>query len=74
MIWAWITKYFLFSPVKDVVEKAPVAELKQEPVSKLPEGVEDYDKEMENDPFAVSLYAQEIFEYYKAREVGILWS
>lgn len=56
------------SPVKDVVEKAPVAELEQKPVSKLPEGVEDYDKEMENDPFAVSLYAQEIFEYYKARE------
>ncbi|XP_037786045.1 G2/mitotic-specific cyclin-B3-like [Penaeus monodon] len=53
-------------PVKDVVEKAPVVE--QEPVSKLPEGVEDYDKEMENDPFAVSLYAQDIFEYYKGRE------
>lgn len=66
----WITKYFLFSPVKDVVEKAPVVE--QEPVSKLPEGVEDYDKEMENDPFAVSLYAQDIFEYYKGREVSIL--
>ncbi|XP_042878470.1 G2/mitotic-specific cyclin-B3-like isoform X2 [Penaeus japonicus] len=53
-------------PVKDVLEKAPVKV--QEPVSKLPEGVEDYDKEMENDPFAVSLYAQDIFEYYKERE------
>lgn len=34
----------------------------------LPDGVEDYDKEMENDPFAVALYAQDIFEYYKERE------
>lgn len=35
----------------------------------VPEGVEDYDKEMENDPFAVSLYANDIFKYYKQREV-----
>lgn len=26
---------------------------------------------MENDPFAVSLYAQDIFEYYKEREVSL---
>ncbi|KAK3882843.1 hypothetical protein Pcinc_012813 [Petrolisthes cinctipes] len=45
--------------------------LKVEPKEKLivvPEGVEDYDKEMENDPFAVSIYANNIFAYYKQRE------
>lgn len=54
------------SPVKAVTKNLPV--VKEEPLSKLPDGVEDYDKEMENDPFAVSLYAQDIFEYYKERE------
>uniref|UniRef100_A0A2P2I6B5 G2/mitotic-specific cyclin-B3-like n=2 Tax=Hirondellea gigas TaxID=1518452 RepID=A0A2P2I6B5_9CRUS len=34
----------------------------------FPEGVVDYDKECEMDPFAVALYATDIFNYYKQRE------
>ncbi|KAF2358140.1 Cyclin C-terminal domain, partial [Trinorchestia longiramus] len=34
----------------------------------LPAGVDDYDKECEMDPFAVSLYAHDIFRYYRQRE------
>lgn len=40
----------------------------------LPAGVVDYDKECEMDPFAVALYASDIFQYYKLREVGLLSS
>ncbi|XP_045600577.1 G2/mitotic-specific cyclin-B3 isoform X2 [Procambarus clarkii] len=46
------------SPVKQVVDDKP----------QLPEGVADYDKEMESDPFAMALYARDIFNYYKERE------
>ncbi|XP_018006504.1 G2/mitotic-specific cyclin-B3 isoform X2 [Hyalella azteca] len=35
---------------------------------KIPAGVVDYDKECEMDPFAVALYAHDIFQYYKQRE------
>lgn len=34
----------------------------------VPEGVTDFDKETESDPFAVAEYAEEIFQYYKNRE------
>ncbi|XP_071547226.1 G2/mitotic-specific cyclin-B3-like isoform X2 [Panulirus ornatus] len=44
--------------VKPVVDALP----------QIPEGVDDYDKEMENDPFAVSIYASDIFSYYRERE------
>lgn len=36
--------------------------------SRLPLGVEDFDKENWSDPFQVSNYAQDIFEYLKQRE------
>lgn len=35
---------------------------------KMPEGVVDYDRECESDPFAVAVYATDIFKYYKERE------
>lgn len=35
----------------------------------LPVGVDDYDEECTTDPFAVALYANDIFHYYKQREV-----
>lgn len=38
------------------------------PGRSVPEGVTDFDKETENDPFAVAEYAEEIFQYYKNRE------
>lgn len=38
------------------------------PVSNLPPGVEDYDAECANDPFAVADYAMDIFDYLKSRE------
>ncbi|XP_026289841.1 G2/mitotic-specific cyclin-B3 [Frankliniella occidentalis] len=45
------------------LEKAPAS-----PVRKLPPGVEDFDAESATDPFAVSEYAYDIFEYLKERE------
>lgn len=36
----------------------------------LPEGVNDYDLEMKDDPTAVANYAYEIFKYYQEREVS----
>ncbi|XP_064084485.1 G2/mitotic-specific cyclin-B3-like isoform X1 [Macrobrachium nipponense] len=41
-------------------------QVRQQP--QLPEGVDDYDREMENDLYAVATYAQDIFKYYKERE------
>lgn len=38
------------------------------PERQLPNGVEDFDKENWNDPFQVSNYALDIFEYLKQRE------
>jgi hypothetical protein len=40
------------------------------PISGLPDGVDDFDKETLNDPFQVSLYAMDIFNYLKEREVS----
>lgn len=51
------------SEVEAVLDTKPVA-----PVSNLPPGVEDYDAETANDPFAVAEYAMDIFEYLKSRE------
>jgi len=49
-----------------------IAEAKPEkatsPQRKPPAGVEDFDAESANDPFAVSEYAYDIFEYLKGRE------
>jgi len=44
-------------------EKAPPVQQR-----KPPPGVEDFDAESSNDPFAVSEYAYDIFEYLKERE------
>lgn len=41
-------------------------QVRQQP--QLPEGVDDYDREMENDLYAVATYAQDIFKYYRERE------
>ncbi|XP_075162916.1 cyclin B3 [Haematobia irritans] len=41
---------------------------KQSPVHEVPEGVEDFDKINWNDPFQVSHYAMDIFNYLKERE------
>lgn len=43
-------------------------DVKVKPQTLLPDGVDDYDKEMESDNHAVAVYAQEIFDYYKERE------
>jgi hypothetical protein len=54
-------------------EPAPSPEAskpKSSPVSELPEDVVDFDKETLNDPFQVSLYAMDIFNYLKEREVS----
>ncbi|XP_042217786.1 G2/mitotic-specific cyclin-B3-like isoform X2 [Homarus americanus] len=59
--------YVTASEGSPVVTKPPTKVLVEDK-PKLPEGVEDYDKEMENDPFAVSNYAHDIFNYYKERE------
>jgi len=45
-----------------------VKKVKESHVPSVPEGVTDFDKETENDPFAVAEYAEEIFQYYKNRE------
>lgn len=51
-----------------MVLKMPVLEEKAEPKEDLPEGVEDYDQEMREDPTAVADYANHIFKYYRERE------
>ena len=45
-----------------------------EPPARLlpPPGVEDFDKECGNDPNVCSEYANDIFNYYKSREVRII--
>lgn len=54
-------------------EKVSVAQLDVTPVRGLPEGVQwDFDAENWNDPFQVSHYAMEIFEYLKQREYRFL--
>ncbi|CAL4123934.1 unnamed protein product [Meganyctiphanes norvegica] len=49
-------------------EGSPVVKVKESSGRTVPEGVTDFDKETENDPFAVAEYAEEIFQYYKNRE------
>lgn len=41
----------------------------QEVRAKLPDGVIDFDQETADDPYQVGLYAADIFEYYKKREL-----
>jgi hypothetical protein len=48
--------------------EAPIC--KRGTTSGLPEGVDDFDKETLNDPLQVSLYAMDIFNYLKEREVS----
>jgi hypothetical protein len=50
--------------------EAPIC--KSSTTAGLPEGVDDFDKETLNDPFQVSLYAMDIFNYLKEREVSHL--
>ncbi|XP_050687853.1 G2/mitotic-specific cyclin-B3-like [Eriocheir sinensis] len=51
-----------------VVKKIPQIQ-EEEPVKEvLPEGVDDYDLEMKDDPTAVANYASDIFKYYQERE------
>lgn len=52
------------SPADETVVAAP------SPKKKLPPGVEDFDAENANDPFQVSDYAMDIFDYLKDREVS----
>ncbi|XP_023704948.1 G2/mitotic-specific cyclin-B3 isoform X2 [Cryptotermes secundus] len=55
-----------------ILEQAPSPKAsicKSSTTARLPEGVEDFDKETLNDPFQVSLYAMDIFNYLKEREV-----
>jgi hypothetical protein len=49
---------------------SPEASKPNSAVSELPEDVVDFDKETLNDPFQVSLYAMDIFNYLKDREVS----
>lgn len=57
-------------PIKSVTQKAPVESRLNAPLErKLPEGVEwDFDGENWLDPFQVSHYAMDIFNYLKERE------
>jgi len=43
--------------------------LTEEVKKALPDGVFDFDNECGDDPFQVGLYAQDIFDYYKTREL-----
>lgn len=47
-------------------------EQQQQPNPSLPAGVVDFDYESQDDPFAESTYAADIFNYYKEREVHFL--
>lgn len=53
------------------VMKMPVLEEMNETREELPQGVEDFDQEMKDDPTAVANYANHIFKYYKEREVSV---
>ncbi|XP_068226748.1 G2/mitotic-specific cyclin-B3 isoform X2 [Palaemon carinicauda] len=52
----------------------PQVDTKVQLKPQLPDGVDDYDQEMENDLYAVATYAQDIFKYYKEREAKFLIS
>lgn len=56
-----------------VAPKLSVQKEKEEKETKeeLPEGVEDFDLEMKDDPTAVADYANNIFKYYREREKKI---
>lgn len=53
----------------DILELSPIVEetVKKE-LSTVPYGVIDFDKENWNDPYQVSCYTMDIFNYLKARE------
>ena len=57
----------------DTVVIGNVVRHRYEPPARLlpPPGVEDFDKECGNDPNVCSEYANDIFNYYKSREVRI---
>jgi hypothetical protein len=60
-------------PVLPVPEQEPSLEFPvptRNTVSGLPENVHDFDGETLNDPFQVSLYAMDIFNYLKEQEVS----
>lgn len=52
-----------------MIEKPP--QVQEEAKKELPEGVNDYDLEMKEDPTAVADYASDIFKYYQEREVRV---
>ena len=58
----------------DTVVVGAVVRHRYEPPARLlpPPGVEDFDKECGNDPNVCSEYANDIFNYYKSREVRII--
>lgn len=75
-----IVPEFSHLPASKLVESDPEVDVKDESVSSkvtpdvdeiklFPTGVVDFDEEMMNDPFSEARYAQDIFEYYKQREV-----
>ncbi|XP_046402110.1 G2/mitotic-specific cyclin-B3 [Ischnura elegans] len=54
---------------KDVSKAGPSKESSSVvPASRLPPGVDDFDRETWNDPFLASCYAQDIFSYLKSKE------
>lgn len=55
-----------------VVSKPPQIQEEKTTKEELPEGVDDYDLEMKDDPTAVANYAYDIFKYYQEREVSAL--
>jgi len=60
-------------PALSVPEQEPSVEVPvpaRNTVSGLPENVDDFDGETLNDPFQVSLYAMDIFNYLKEQEVS----
>ena len=57
------------NPVNETVIAAEPKVAAPSPKKKLPPGVEDFDAENANDPYQVSDYAMDIFDYLKDREV-----
>jgi len=57
-------------PVPEQEPSLEVAVPTRNNVSRLPDNVDDFDGETLNDPFQVSLYAMDIFNYLKEQEVS----
>lgn len=67
VLWTHSPLHATVAPKLSVQKEKEEKETKEE----LPEGVEDFDLEMKDDPTAVADYANNIFKYYREREVRV---